>query len=132
MVRELYIIVHEDAVGSYACLGSPQAKRAMGEIEKIKSGKDYLEIDSWNPNELHPDMPPKSDDLRVFVAGGFLHACCTMQMFRLKEEGYDASFLLNGTCPGQARAPLHMMEIIREKYPDFYNASQPEIESPES
>lgn len=120
MGRELFIIVHEDAVRNYADFGSTDAQKALEEIGKIKKTKDYLEIDNAEPHKLHPDMPPKSDDLEVFVAGGFTTACCTMQLFRLKEDGYNARFYRDGLCPGQARAPLFMLDTIREKYPDFY------------
>jgi len=121
-MKELHIIVHEDAVKVYADMGSGFALQVMNEISQIKATKDFLELhDSRNPNDLHPDMPPISDDLQVFVSGGYRDTCCTFQLFKLRETGYHARFHPRAICSGQGRPPSMLLREIHEKYPDFYD-----------
>ena len=121
-MRELHVIIHEDAVRAYADMGSSTAKSVLGEISQIKTTQNYLEIPShWKPYELHPDMPLPADDLQVFVSGGYKGTCCTMQLFKLKESGYNAKFHPTANCPGQGILPSMILRDIEEKYPDFYD-----------
>jgi hypothetical protein len=121
MVKELYIIVHEEIVTNSATKGSEAARKLLSEIRKIKHEQDYLEIcDPKSPSELHPDMPPPSNDLSVIVLGGYRNICCVLQLFKLKESGYNAkpyqeAYLVN---PKGRLAP-GMIETILEKYPEL-------------
>jgi|SRR3989338_2233055 len=121
-MSELHIIVHEDAVKAYANIGSGAAKQALDEIERIKTSQKYLGIPSHHePKELHPDMPLPTDDLQVFVSGGYRDTCCLQQLFALREAGYKAKFHPIASCPGRGRLPSTMLREIETKYPDLYD-----------
>jgi len=121
-MRELHVIVHEDAVKAYADMGAGVAQQVLDEIRQIKASKEYLELHhSRSPNNLHPDMPPASEDLQVVVSGGYKGTCCTFQLFALREAGYKARFHPTANCPGQGHAPSILLRDIDEKYPDFYD-----------
>jgi len=117
-MNRLYVIVHPDSCKAY--IGSEDAKKALFEIERIKSSESYLIIRSIEqPYQLHRDMPEPSENLEVIVCGGFKHTCVTMQLFNLREEGYNARFHPFACCPGQGRLPFTMLKEIDERYPDF-------------
>ena len=124
-MKELHVIVHEEAVESYASLHSEYAARVLAEIAEIKSTKEYLEIPSRvDPHKLHPNMPPPTEDLQVIVSGGYLRACATMQLFALKQAGYTAEFHPTAVHDGYAVVyNSAMLKTIKEKYPDFYDSA---------
>lgn len=121
-MRELHVIVHEDAVKAYADTGCNLAQQVMNEIRAIKATKDYLELYFYmESSSLHPNMPSPSNDLQVFVSGGYYRTCCTMQLFELKKAGYNARFHPSANYPGQGVLPSVLLQDILEQFPDFYN-----------
>lgn len=120
---ELHIIVHEEAVRTYANLGSKAAQKVIDEIQNIKENQSYLEIgELQSPNELHNEMPPPSEDLRVIVSGGYEQACCTFQLFILRESGYQAKFHPTAKYRSSISfTPGALLSDIEENYPDFYS-----------
>ncbi|MDD5651454.1 MAG: hypothetical protein PHF86_13745 [Candidatus Nanoarchaeia archaeon] len=120
-MKELHIIVHEEAVEAYADLGLSTAKEVLKKLQEIKSSQNYLEISEFkNPNKLHSDMPNPSEDLEIIVSGGYTKTCCTMQLFALKKAGYNARFHPTACCPGQGSLGSIMMKEILEEYPNFF------------
>ena len=114
-MRELHIIVHEETVQAYG------ADDILKKIQEIKSsGKDYLEFgmyDEWT--KLHPNMPPVSDDLLVFVSGAKKKDCVAHQLLALKNAGYNSRYNHEACFQGMDSPGLG--EWVLDLHPDFYD-----------
>ena len=98
LMRELYVIVHENKVYEVAEGTNPvkkeEARRVLGEIQEIKQTKNHLNYDGdilFLSRPL-PGMPKPSSDLMVYIAGGVKWVCCSIHLAALRAHGYNAKF----------------------------------------
>ena len=124
VMKELYVIVKEEDVRIVAegPIGgfSRKAKKVLEDIARIKDSSAYLAVDE-DSFRLHPAMPLPSDELRVWVCGGFTHGTCALQLYSLRKAGYDAYYHSTACLDFLGRlVDPKQLPNFRELVPEYY------------
>lgn len=70
---------------------------AREEIERIREKEEHREIqENDSPDMLSGNMPPPSEDLLVYVVGGYIDLCVDVQLCTLRRAGYSAELHSKG------------------------------------
>jgi hypothetical protein len=88
-MRELHVIVKEEDLRSIAPKDL-EARQALAEIQKIKQQKPYFPVNQ--SYKINPRMPPPAPDMMVWVSGISKYWACAIQLYYLRQAGYNALF----------------------------------------
>jgi hypothetical protein len=72
-------------------------------------------------------MPESDENLQVIVTGAFTEKCCASQLFRLKEEGYNARYHCTANLYGSNSGTELLFNHYLLKYPDFFEGLHPDF-----
>lgn len=87
--RSLYVIVHDYIL--YRGMLDDERTSAREEIERIRREEEHREIlENDSPDILAENMPPPSEDLLVYVVGGYIDLCVDVQLHALQRADYSA------------------------------------------
>ncbi len=125
-MRDLYVIVKEAGVRMFVKKSPVNSKMwrdataVLQEIERIRKEESYLRIKGFS-SQLHPKMPPPSQDLSVRVVGALRDVACAIQLYNLRLAGYSASFYEPGCLDFEMKSiQPGMLPRFRELVPEYY------------
>ena len=92
----LYVIVHDSLL--YGNDYDDEKRTPIREeIARIRREENYREIREYDfPDRLPKNMPPPSENLTVYVVGGYIDLCVAFQLDTLRNGGYSAEIHSKG------------------------------------